>query len=93
MGSVGESVVKILKDNANVISARAGVDIIVKSGVVKNLDKKRAVDIKLTADVNDVLDDEEIDIVVELMGGVEEAFEVVKKALKNSKAVIPCPLG
>lgn len=88
VGTVGESVVKILKDNAGVISARAGVDIVVKSGVVKNLNKKRAVDIKLTTDVNDVLDDEEIDIVVELMGGVEEAFEVVKKALKNSKAVV-----
>lgn len=88
VGTVGESVVKILKDNAGVISARAGVDIVVKSGVIKNLNKKRAVDIKLTTDVNDVLDDEEIDIVVELMGGVEEAFEVVKKALKNSKAVV-----
>lgn len=88
VGTVGESVVKILKDNAAVISARAGVDIAVKSGVVKNIAKKRAVDIKLTTDVNDILDDKEIDIVVELMGGVEEAFEVVKKALKNSKAVV-----
>lgn len=88
VGTVGESVVNILKDNAGVISARAGVDIVVKSGVVKNLSKKRNIDIKLTTDVNDILDDEEIDIVVELMGGVEEAFEVVKKALKNSKAVV-----
>jgi homoserine dehydrogenase len=88
VGTVGECVVNILKDNANVISARAGVDIVVKSGVVKNLSKKRAVDIKLTTDVNDILDDDEIDVVVELMGGVEEAFEVVKKALKNSKAVV-----
>ncbi|MFA7069800.1 MAG: homoserine dehydrogenase, partial [Sulfurimonas sp.] len=37
---------------------------------------------------DDVLDDSEIDIVVELMGGVDEAFEVVKKALKNNKAVV-----
>ncbi|MDQ1264011.1 MAG: homoserine dehydrogenase [Campylobacterota bacterium] len=88
VGTVGECVVNILKDNANVISARAGVDIVVKSGVVKNLSKKRAVEIKLTTDVNDILDDDEIDVVVELMGGVEEAFEVVKKALKNSKAVV-----
>lgn len=88
VGTVGESVVKILKDNANVISARAGVDIVVKSGVVRNISKKRNIDIKLTTDVNDILEDSEIDIVVELMGGVEEAFEVVKKALKNSKAVV-----
>jgi homoserine dehydrogenase len=44
--------------------------------------------IKITDNVDDILDDEEIDIVVELMGGVEEPFEVVKKALRNGKAVV-----
>ncbi|MDD5399649.1 MAG: homoserine dehydrogenase [Sulfurimonas sp.] len=88
VGTVGTSVVNILKDNAAVISARAGVDIVVKSGVVKNLNKDRGLDIKLTDNVDDVLNDSEIDIVVELMGGVEEAFEVVKRALKSGKAVV-----
>ena len=88
VGTVGTSVVQILKDNADVISARSGQDIIVKSGVVKNLNKDRGLDIILTDNVDDVLNDPEIDIVVELMGGVEEAFEVVKKALKSGKAVV-----
>lgn len=88
VGTVGASVVNILKDNADVISARAGVDIVVKSGVVKNLNKDRGLDIKLTDNVDDILNDDEIDIVVELMGGVEEPFEIVKKALKNGKAVV-----
>ncbi|QOY54458.1 homoserine dehydrogenase [Candidatus Sulfurimonas marisnigri] len=88
VGTVGTSVAQILKDNADVISARAGVDIVVKSGVVKNLNKDRGLDITLTNNVDDILDDSEIDIVVELMGGVEEAFEVVKKALKSGKAVV-----
>jgi homoserine dehydrogenase len=88
VGTVGTSVVNILKDNADVISARAGVDISVKSGVVKNLSKDRGLDITLTDNVDDILEDEEIDIVVELMGGVEEPFEVVKRALKNGKAVV-----
>lgn len=88
VGTVGASVVNILKDNADVISARAGVDIIVKSGVVKNLNKDRGLDIKLTDNVDDILNDDEIDIVVELMGGVEEPFEIVKKALKKGKAVV-----
>ena len=88
VGTVGTSVANILKENADVISARAGVDIVVKSGVVRNLDKERGLDIKLTTDVNDILDDEEIDVVVELMGGVEEPFEVVKKALRSGKAVV-----
>jgi len=88
VGTVGVSVAQILRDNADVISARAGVDIIVKSGVVKNLEKKRDVDILLTDNVNTILDDDEIDVVVELMGGVDEAYEVVKKALRNGKAVV-----
>ena len=88
VGTVGTSVVQILKDNADVISARAGVDIVVKSGVVKNLQKERGLDITLTDNVDDIINDDEIDIVVELMGGVEEPFEVVKKALKSGKAVV-----
>jgi len=88
VGTVGTSVAEILRDNADVISARAGVDIIVKSGVVKNLNKERGLDIIITDNVEDVLNDPEIDIVVELMGGVEEPFEVVKKALNAGKAVV-----
>jgi len=88
VGTVGTSVAQILKDNADVISARAGQDIEVKSGVVKNLNKDRGLDIKLTDNVDDILNDSEIDIVVELMGGVDEPFEVVKRALKSGKAVV-----
>jgi len=88
VGTVGTSVAQILKDNADVISARAGVDIVVKSGVVKNLNKERGLDIQLSDNVDDILNDKEIDIVVELMGGVEEPFEVVKRALKSGKAVV-----
>ncbi|MCD6433342.1 MAG: homoserine dehydrogenase [Sulfurimonas sp.] len=88
VGTVGTSVAQILKDNADVISARAGCEIVVKRGVVKNLAKDRGLDIVITDDIDDVLNDPEIDIVVELMGGVEEPFEVVKKALKGGKAVV-----
>ena len=88
VGTVGTSVAEILRDNADVISARAGTDIVVKSGVVKNLNKDRGLDIIITDNVDDVLNDPEIDIVVELMGGVEEPFEVVKRALESGKAVV-----
>jgi homoserine dehydrogenase len=88
VGTVGTSVAQILRDNADVISARAGVDIVVKSGVVKNLNKDRGLDIIITDNVDDILEDSEIDVVVELMGGVEEPFEVVKRALNAGKAVV-----
>ncbi len=88
VGTVGESVAKILEENRDIITARAGKEIVVKKGVVRRLEKERDVNIPLTTDVDEVLDDPEIDIVVELMGGVEEPYRVVKKALQKGKAVV-----
>lgn len=88
VGTVGQSVANILEANADIIEARAGKKIVAKSGVVKNLSKKRDVTITLSDNPLDVVDDPEIDIVVELMGGVEEPYELVKRALKNGKAVV-----
>jgi homoserine dehydrogenase len=88
VGTVGASVCQILEDNKNIITARAGREIIPTIGVVNNLNKDRGVNIKLTDNIDEVLDDDSIDIVVELMGGVEKPYEVVKKALKKGKAVV-----
>jgi homoserine dehydrogenase len=88
IGTVGSSFARILEENADIIEARAGKKIIVKSGVVKNLSKERDVSIVLSDDPASVIDDPEIDIVVELMGGVEEPYALVKRALENGKAVV-----
>ena len=88
VGTVGASVAKILEENGDIIEARAGKKIVVKTGVVKSLDKDRGVDIVLSDNPLEVIDDPEIDIVVELMGGVEEPYTLVKRALKNGKAVV-----
>jgi homoserine dehydrogenase len=88
VGTVGTSVVKILNDNKEMITARAGREVVVKSGVVRDLSKDRGLDITLSTDPYEIVNDPEIDIVVELMGGVEEAFDVVKTALQNGKAVV-----
>ena len=88
VGTVGASVANILETNADILEARAGKKIITKSGVVKNLNKERDVSITLSDNPLDVINDPEIDIVVELMGGVEEPYALVKKALENGKAVV-----
>jgi len=88
VGTVGRAVVQILEDNKEMITARAGREVVVKKGVVRCLSKKRGVDIELTTDPYEVVNDPEIDIVVELMGGVGGPFDVVKKALENGKAVV-----
>ncbi|WP_201352424.1 homoserine dehydrogenase [Hydrogenimonas urashimensis] len=88
VGTVGASVAQILENNRDIISARAGKEIVVKKGVVRNLSRARDVNIPLTDRVEEVLEDPKIDIVVELMGGVEEPYRVVRKALENGKAVV-----
>ena len=88
VGTVGQSVAKILEENRTLISARAGKEINVVKGVVRDLSKKRETSIPLTDDIDEVLNDDSIDIVVELMGGVDEPFKVVKKALISNKAVV-----
>lgn len=88
VGTVGTSVANILRDNKNIITARAGIEIVPTLGVVSSLDKKRDVEIELTTDIDRVLEDDSIDIVVELMGGVEKPYEIVKKALEKGKAVV-----
>jgi len=88
VGTVGSSVCHILEENKDIITARAGKEIVPVAGVVNNLSKKRDVSIKITDNPDDILNDDSIDIVVELMGGVEKPYEVVKKALENGKAVV-----
>jgi len=88
VGTVGRAVVQILEENKSIISARSGDEIVVKSGVVRDLSKVSDLTISLSQDPYDIVNDPEIDIVVELMGGVELPFEIVKKALQNGKAVV-----
>jgi len=88
VGTVGQSVCQILENNKDIITARAGVEIKPILGVVNNLSKKRDVNIKLIDDIDELLEDDSIDIVVELMGGIDEAYNVVKKALRNGKPVV-----
>ncbi|NPA82527.1 MAG: homoserine dehydrogenase [Epsilonproteobacteria bacterium] len=88
VGTVGESVIKILKENRDIISARAGKEIRVLKAAVRDLSKKRDVDVPLTDNADEILDDPSIDVVVELMGGIEEAYRIVSKALKNGKGVV-----
>ena len=88
VGTVGASVANILRDNKNIITARAGKEIVATIGVVSDLNKSRNVDIKLTDNIDDVLNDDSIDVVVELMGGIDKPNEIVRKALLKGKAVV-----
>lgn len=88
VGTVGSSVIKILQKNKDLISARAGKEIIPVVGTVRDLNKDRGVNIPLTDDIKSVLNRDDIDIYVELMGGVEKPFSIVSEILKKKKPVV-----
>ena len=88
VGTVGEAVAKILLQNKKLIAARCGEEIVPVIGVVRNLSKKRDVAIPLTDDIDSVIKRDDIDVFVELMGGVWEPFRVVSQILERKKAVV-----
>ena len=88
LGTVGSAVVKNLEKNKDIIKARAGKEIKVVKAVVRDINKHKNINIPLTTDYKEVTRDSEIDIVVELIGGVDKAFEIVSDALKHKKAVV-----
>ncbi|MBL0702445.1 MAG: homoserine dehydrogenase [Sulfurospirillum sp.] len=88
VGTVGASVVKILKDNSDIIEARSGKKIVPVVGIVRNISRNRGVSIPLSTNVDDVLKNDDIDVVIELMGGVNEPLKVIKNALENGKSVV-----
>ena len=88
VGTVGSNVVKILQENEDIITARSGKRIVPIMGIVRDISKARDIDLPLSTNVDDVLANPEVDVVLELMGGVDEAYEIVTRALKNGKPVV-----
>jgi len=91
VGTVGASTTLVLKNNAIEIARRAGRDIEVVHASRKNIANGMpdgCDDIKLTANPFEVVDNPEVDIVVELIGGYEPARELVLRAIENDKHVV-----
>lgn len=90
LGTVGSGVVKILAGNAANIARKAGSDIAIKKIMVRNPAKPRSVDVDelITTNVEDILNDPDIDIVVEVMGGEAPAKEYMLRALAAGKHVV-----
>jgi homoserine dehydrogenase len=90
-GNVGGPLVRLIEDNADVIEARAGVRIEVTRVAVRNLALERDVPLpasRFTNRAEDIVADPDIDIVVEVIGGVEPARSLVTNALKAGKPVV-----
>ena len=89
-GTVGGGVVQIFQNNAAMMARKTGAELHIKKILVRDLKKPRAVhcDAALTTDPADILNDPEIQIVVELLGGEEPAHSLMLAALQNGKHVV-----
>lgn len=90
-GTVGGGVARLLMENATVLKAHSGSDLKIHKIAVRNIEKPRdeCVDRKLlTDDARSVVHSDEVQVIVELMGGCEEARVLVLEALRAGKSVV-----
>ncbi len=86
-GTVGSGVVEVLDTNAESIAKKAGQPVEIKSVLDLRDFPGDPIQEKIVHDIDLIINDEEIDIVVEVMGGIEPAFTFVKRALEAGKSV------
>ena len=90
-GTVGAALVTLLAQRASVIQARTGLMIELVAVAVRDTARDRGVDldgVRVTNDVAALVRDPQIDVVVELMGGIEPARSLVLAALESGKSVV-----
>lgn len=91
LGVVGSGVYRILENNARQIEQRVGAKVVVKQIATANPDRPRSIEFDrnlLVGDANELINNPEIDIVAELIGGVDPAYQYIMDALKNGKHVV-----
>ena len=91
LGNVGSGVWNILHTNRNEIIKRSGYEIEIAKILVRDLNKDRGVEIPkglLTSDIEEILNDEDIKIVVELIGGAGDAKDYMIRAMQAKKHVV-----
>ncbi len=90
-GNVGAALVQLVSRQADAIEARTGVRLAVTRVAVRNLSREREVDLPegvLTRDAHAVVADPDIDLVVEVIGGIEPARELIATAISLGKPVV-----
>ncbi|WP_414043258.1 homoserine dehydrogenase [Macrococcus sp. EM39E] len=90
LGTVGTGVVKIIEENNEQIKEKLGTDISITAIGVNNMNKSREIDVNQYTLTNDLMSivESDIDILIEVMGGIEGTYELITAALKNKVHVI-----
>ncbi|MDD5665469.1 MAG: homoserine dehydrogenase [Candidatus Omnitrophica bacterium] len=90
-GNIGCGVVKILRDKKALLSEKTGLDINIRRICDLDITSKRSVSVDkglLTRNPKDIIEDPQIDIMVELIGGINPAREFIAEALKRGKNIV-----
>ncbi|HBQ87813.1 MAG TPA: homoserine dehydrogenase, partial [Syntrophomonas sp.] len=90
-GTVGSGVIKLLQKNAEIVAKRTGSEIVIKKVLEKDTGKclEAGVSEEMVAgSYEEILNDESIDIVVELIGGLDPAFDFITRAMNKGKHVV-----
>ena len=90
-GTVGTGTFRILRDNAELIQSRLGVPVKVKKIAVRDINRSREIQVSaalLTDNPDEVVNDPEIDVVVELIGGYEPAKRLILGAIAHGKHIV-----
>jgi homoserine dehydrogenase len=90
LGTVGSQVAERLEKSSDMVNRRTGVDLALRRVLVRDLAKARRYTpaAALTSDAADVLDDPRVDIIVEVIGGVEPAHEYLRRAITAGKHIV-----
>ena len=91
LGNVGAGVYKNLDKNRELLNGRTGAELVVTKIAVRDPSRKRDVEVPpqlITTRLLDLVEDDGIDIIVELIGGTEQAYDFVKAALRAGKPVV-----
>lgn len=88
-GTVGAGAYRMLQDNADEITRKVGASIQITKIGIRDLQKKRSIPSdRFTNDLASIVDDPEIDVLVEVIGGLEPCLEIIERALRNRKHVV-----
>jgi homoserine dehydrogenase len=89
-GVVGSGIYRILEERASELAGQSGVKMNIKKICVRDLDRERPGIRRelLTVDGASILDDPEIDIIIEVIGGEREALGIISRALVAGKSVV-----
>ncbi|KAF0848556.1 homoserine dehydrogenase [Nocardia caishijiensis] len=89
MGTVGTEVVRVLRDHADDLASRVGAPLVLRGVAVRDLAKDRGLPAELlTTDAEALVARDDVDLVVEVMGGIDPARKLIRDALNAGKSVV-----